>query len=402
MEPRHHSRADTPAVGPRFVALDGLRAVGALAILVTHVGFQSGHAVQGQFAGFLARLDSGVALFFVVSGFLLFRPHVVAHLDGRSRPAPGRYLRNRAVRILPVLWVAVIAAWLLLGDGTTGLYLAHAFLVQIYIPDHFVYGLTQMWSLATEVAFYLVLPAAASALCRGGREAQWVRRTAVALGATIVLGPLWMATSTALGYSLPRLWLPGFIGGFGAGMLLALLSVASDRGILPNRLLQAAGRFPGTSWGLAAALYALGTTPLLGPLDLSEPTPASAALKNILYCLIAVLIVTPCVPRQVDPPALLRSLSGSLGRRLGDTSYGIFAYHVVVLGVVDDSLGLQPFDGRFLTRLLPTLIVTLVLASLSYHLMERPLMRRARRVSPTSDRAGSADEQLSYPPVPQR
>lgn len=368
-------------MGHRFVALDGLRAIGALAILVTHVSFQSGHAVQGHFAGFLARLDSGVALFFVVSGFLLFRPHVAAHLDGRQRPRPRRYLWNRAVRILPVLWLAVAAAWLLLGDGTGLLYLAHALLVQIYIPDHFVHGLTQMWSLATEVAFYLVLPAAASVLCRGDRAATWVRRTAIGLACLVAVGPVWMATTTALGQSLPRLWLPGFVGWFGAGMLLAVLSVASERGIVDNRFIRLAGRFPGTAWGLAAALYALGTTPLLGPLDLSEPTPAAAAVKNLVYCVVAVLLVMPCVPRLTDRPSLLRPLSGPLGRRLGDISYGIFAYHVIVLALVDRILGLSPFDGRFMIRFAPTLVITIVIASLSFYLMERPLMRWARRVN---------------------
>lgn len=362
----------------RFVALDGLRAVGALAVVLTHVGFQSGHSLQGPFSGFLARLDIGVALFFVVSGFLLFRPHVVAHLESRSRPGVRRYLRNRAVRILPVLWVAVLAAWILLGEGSPWQYLAHAVLIQIYIPDHFLQGLTQMWSLATEVAFYLLLPAFAALVCRGDHGRAWLTRLSVVLGSMVIVGPAWMFLTTALGYSLPRLWLPGFIGWFALGMFFAAWSAASERGIVKDAWMAAAGRYPGTCWALAAAMFALVTTPLGGPLALSEPTPGAAATKNLLYGLIGALIVLPCVPRQSAPPTVLRHLSGRVGQRLGEISYGLFAYHVVVLALVERYVGLTFLDGRFLVRLALTLLVTLPLAALSYHLMERPLMNWAR------------------------
>ena len=99
------SGADSAA---RFRAVDGLRLVGALAVMMTHVGFDSGDALRGPFAGLLGRLDSGVAIFFAVSGFVLFRPHVMAHLGGRPRPRVGSYFARRAARILPVLWLCLL------------------------------------------------------------------------------------------------------------------------------------------------------------------------------------------------------------------------------------------------------------------------------------------------------
>lgn len=368
--------------------------------MLTHVGFQSGHSLQGPFSGVLARLDVGVALFFVVSGFLLFRPHAVAHLESRRRPAVRMYLRNRALRIVPVLWVAVLAAWILLGEGSPRLYVAHAFLVQIYIPEHFLQGLTQLWSLATEAAFYLLLPGFAALVCRGRTGRAWVFRLSVVLGSMMILGPLWMFLVTALGHSLPRLWLPGFIGWFAVGMLFAAWSAAADRGIVDDAWMVAAGRYPGTCWALAAALFALATTPLGGPVDLSEPTPGAAATKNLLYCLIGALVVLPCVPRQSAPPRVLRHLSGRVGHLLGEISYGLFAYHVLVLALVERYAGLTFLDGRFLIRLTLTLIVTLPLAALSYHLMERPLMNWARHRRRTAAAVGHAGrEELDSPQV---
>ncbi|MCW2712328.1 MAG: acyltransferase 3, partial [Marmoricola sp.] len=62
--------------GPTFPVLDTLRAVGALAVVTTHVTFQSGDYVRHGIVGaLLSRLDVGVAIFFVLSGFLLSRPY---------------------------------------------------------------------------------------------------------------------------------------------------------------------------------------------------------------------------------------------------------------------------------------------------------------------------------------
>ena len=73
------------------------------------------------------------------------------------------------------------------------------------------------------------------------------------------------------------------------------------------------------------------------------------------------------------------TLGGRAGHFLGDISYGVFAYHVVVLGVVERLTGHVVFTGRFATLFWLTLSASVVLATLSYRLMERPIMRRGRR-----------------------
>ncbi|MGL5851906.1 MAG: acyltransferase family protein, partial [Phycicoccus sp.] len=55
--------------------LEGLRALAAVAVLLTHAGFLSGATGRQVLPGFLARMDIGVAIFFVLSGFLLYLPH---------------------------------------------------------------------------------------------------------------------------------------------------------------------------------------------------------------------------------------------------------------------------------------------------------------------------------------
>ncbi|GAA6526723.1 acyltransferase [Intrasporangium sp. DVR] len=364
----------------RFDALDGLRFVGALAVLTTHVGFDSGDALRGPFASILARLDAGVALFFVVSGFLLFRPHAMAHLEGRHRPRPLAYYARRAARILPPLWIAVAAAALLVRGGSTGDYVAHATLTQIYVDTPLTPGLTQFWSLGTEVAFYLVLPLVAALVCRGPGNASWCRRVLIGFSVLPAVGAAWMAFATVVGHPPARLWLPGYVGWFAVGMGLAVWHAGRSTGVLPVSRLEVLAHHPGTVWALLGALYLLSTSAVAGPIDLTEPTPFQAAAKNLLYAAIGLLAVAPTVlaiPPAAEPRALA-PLTGRAGVWLGRVSYGVFAYHVIALELVNEIPGFAAFTGRFGPRWVLTLAMALLAAAASYYLVERPIMRRVR------------------------
>jgi peptidoglycan/LPS O-acetylase OafA/YrhL len=390
------------ALRRRFGALDGLRAIAALGVLCTHVGFESGDALRGPFRGLLSRLDAGVGVFFVISGFLLYRPHLVAMVEARSRPGTRTYLWHRTLRILPALWIATaLAAVLLVHDKGVGLnqYLRHSALIHIYFENHQVAGLTQMWSLATEGAFYLLLPLLAWFLSRTGLSSRRdVHRQLMVLGFFGVAGPVWMAVAASYGHPSSGLWLPGYLGWFGAGMGLAVWQVARSAGLLPDGFLAKLAANPGTVWAGALAVFALATSPLAGPYDLSPATAGQAATKNLLYALVAVLIVFPAVAStgESTEPRAVRALGGRVGHFLGDISYGVFAYHVVVLGVVERITGHVVFTGGFAMLFWLTLSVSIVLATLSYRFVERPIMRRGRHdrrfdVSPPPEDVPSGD-----------
>ncbi|ADB32161.1 acyltransferase 3 [Kribbella flavida DSM 17836] len=364
----------------RFPALDGLRAVGALAVLTTHVGFQSGDAVNGPFAGVLSRLDVGVAIFFAISGFLLYRPYVVAWFSETEPPLTLPYLRNRALRILPALWVAVVLALLLVPrveDVTWATYLRHASLTQIYVDSPAAGGLTQMWSLATEAAFYLLLPFLARLLISYERPTrQAVRRRLAVLAAFTLLGPVWMAGINATGHPLAGLWLPGYLGWFGVGMGFALWQVARSSGRLGSSALDTLAKIPGTIWAIAAVLLLIAASPIAGPYSLIPPSAGQAFVKNLLYTGIAACVVFPAIAPTRQAAALL---GGRIGHVAGDISYGVFCYHLIVLSLVQQVFGIGPFEGHFALLFWPTLVVSAGVAAASYYLMERPIMRLGRR-----------------------
>ena len=95
----------------RHPPIDGLRAIAAIAVLLTHVSIYSGLvAAGGDAARYAQRLEVGVAIFFVISGFVLYRPFLQARLDARELPRVGRYGSRRALRIVPAYWLALTVA----------------------------------------------------------------------------------------------------------------------------------------------------------------------------------------------------------------------------------------------------------------------------------------------------
>lgn len=361
--------------GGRLPALDALRAVGATAVVGHHVGFATGATANEHWGGWLARLDVGVAIFFVLSGFLLFRPWALNAATDRPRPRTGRYLWRRALRILPAYWLTVATCLIVLpqnqpASGTD--WLRHLTFTQIYSPDLLRHGLSQTWSLATEVAFYLLLPLVAAAAV--GRTWRPVRTVAIAGGGLLVTAG-WLAAMAAgwLDMGLHTTWLPAYGGWFGAGMALGAAHAALRTGTAPAvfRLLDDVGAAPIACWAAAVGLLAIATTPVAGPRDLAEPTAAEFAVKLTLYLAVAVLILIPVAFGR--PTRVRAALSAAPARWLGLVSYGLFLWHPLVLEliyIVDD----RPlFTGGLLSTFVLTMAGGLLYAAVSWYGVERPL-----------------------------
>ena len=170
--PRHSAQTG------RLIEIESLRGVAASSILLFHCWLFSSAAVftwnLGPFTAFMQPLQSGVTLFFVLSGFLLYRPVARAVLGGSSPPRVLPYLRSRALRILPAYWVVLAVSGFVLQSSTAqfvsgrgvipgaltdpGTLTSDLLLVQTYHARTIWTGILPAWSLTVEVAFYLVLP----------------------------------------------------------------------------------------------------------------------------------------------------------------------------------------------------------------------------------------------------
>lgn len=385
-------------VDETFPHIDVLRAVGAMAVLTTHVGFTSGdYLANGTVGALLSRLDIGVALFFVLSGFLLSRGWLVRALAGRPAPATGHYLWKRALRILPVYVVTATLALALIdanADLGWGDRVATYLLASTLVDTTFPAGLTHMWSLMVELHFYLLLPLLM--MVGVGRRLRPARLLAV-LGVLLAVSVWWHLDGAARigGNSLvatPQ-WLPGYLDWFAVGIGLALASVLhrAGRGGRVVAGLRTLAAQPGVCWLLALGLLLVATTPLAGPLVLTPPTDAESLTKNLLYAAIGGLVVLPAVLRDTpaEPAVFDRLLLHPAARHLGQTSYGLFCLHILVIHLLLAQTDWDVFTAPFWPLWLLTTAVSLVAAELAYRLVERPALRLKGRHPLSRRRPGS-------------
>lgn len=374
----------------RFPALDGVRALAAFGVVATHAGFNSGRSIDsGPFAPLLARLDFGVTLFFLLSGFVIYRPFVVSGLAGR-RPAPIRpFLLRRAARILPAYWLTVTVVLAFFGARPAGpvQWVRYLLLSQTYVGGPVDPSLTQMWTLSVELMFYLLVPLAAWWACApAGGSTELIRRNlAVLTGmAVIAIGANVAEHVCDLTGSRPLIWLPANLDWFALGMLLALISacteharrtpVASPSWFATARTIAAS---TGLCWALAALVFWFATLPVAGPRLLLVPTGWEWSIKHYLYGSCAVLLLLPLTLGSVDRAG--RALRSGPMRYLGEISYGVYLWHLMLLIALQRWLGYRTFEGHFWVLLLSTAAGAVLLASLSWWLIERPLMRWSAR-----------------------
>ncbi|WP_135459233.1 acyltransferase [Mycobacterium sp. DL99] len=357
----------------RVASLTGVRAVAAMTVMGTHAAYGTGLLSHGYLGLMSARLEVGVAIFFVLSGLLLFRPWVQAAASGADAPSTRRYARNRFRRIMPAYVVTVLVVYGIYelrpvqpnpGHTWPGL-LRNLTLTQIYGDNYFAeylhQGLSQMWSLAVEVAFYAVLPLLAYlllvALCR-----RRFRPVLLLAGLTVLaaVSPVWLVLLHNTEW-MPvggGAWLPHYLVWFVGGMVLAVLGTMGVR-------CYAMAALP-----LALACYLVVSTPIAGittavSLDLTEDLA-----KTMFYAIIATLVVAPLA---LGGNGLYARLMGSRPMVwLGEISYEVFLLHVVAMDLVMAFvLGWHVYTGSATVLFIVTLVFTVPFAWL-LHRLTRP------------------------------
>jgi peptidoglycan/LPS O-acetylase OafA/YrhL len=359
----------------RVASLTGVRAVAALLVVLTHAAYTTGKYPQNYFGLVCSRMEIGVPIFFVLSGFLLFRPWVQAAVTGRPPPSVRRYAWHRVRRIMPAYAVTVLAAYAVYHFRTAGPNPGHTWtglfrnltLTQIYTDNYlFSYlhqGLTQTWSLAVEVGFYVVLPLLAYLLLVTMCRHAWRPGVLiVGLAALAAVSPLWLWLVHTVDW-LPdgaRLWLPTYLVWFVGGMLLAVLQPIGVRAY-------ALACIP-----LAVVCYLIVSTPIAG-----EPTTSPAGLPEALaktgfYVVIATLMVAPLALGNRGLYA--RVMASRPMVFLGEISYEIFLIHLITMEVVMVEMLRYPiYTGSMLALFVATMAVTVPLAW---------LLHRCTRVRP--------------------
>ncbi len=362
----------TPSAAIRYPSLDGVRGLAVLMVLVWHYLPCQVTRDAGWWAPYLRRVlyvtGSGVDLFFALSGFLIVG--ILLDRKGRVGYFSTFYLR-RTCRIFPLYflmlglyviareWSGLPAApwqWLF-GDGIPLASYA-TFTQNIFMAMKPGFGpgwLAVTWSLAVEEQFYLIIPLLVLLLD--------ARRIAIVLASILLVLPLVRLLSPGFHNYVNLPWRADPLL---AGACVALL-VRWERGIE-------------LAWRIKRPLLVAGFV-MLSLVGVMILFPGwLGVFDHTLYALLYGLVIL--IARLEMIPTLCQLLRSRFLHWLGLVSYGIYLIHQPVSGLLHGLLKhQQPQISGFsdaLVTLLATLL-TLVLAWLSYHFLEMPILRMAHR-----------------------
>jgi peptidoglycan/LPS O-acetylase OafA/YrhL len=361
---------------------DAIRAIACLGIVCFHVGtgalyasgnldgsgghytWMTGYGEVGRVA--LRSFSTGFYLFFMLSGFLVSAPFVAAFVEGRPRPRLLPFLRNRAVRLLPAAWV--LFAFVILRHGTQGASPGELLSMFTLTDDQVDHPLApfigQTWTVRVDMTFYVLVPLAAALAVRlfgkrlgvvGRRRAVWI---ATALVAAVPLTVSALVTQTTAATRSPAVLLILFMPG------VALAAALAGRG-QPARGTRRLG-------ALATAVSLAGMLILIAyPRDqLSLPIKLGIVAAGAAMAIGGLILLE----RRIGRP--WRWMQSRPVKWIGRRTYGVYLWHLAVMGELYVLFSHNPHPGRTYVALLPLVLLgTVAVAELSWRFVERPAMR---------------------------
>jgi peptidoglycan/LPS O-acetylase OafA/YrhL len=349
-----------------MIQLDGLRALAVLAVLLSHFGASNSLIVRSLPWG-----SMGVRLFFVLSGFLITGILLKCREFQNSGQAAGgligKFYARRFLRIFPVYYAVLFVATLVNIRPVRDYFwwhLTYMSNIRYALQGSFAGPGSHFWSLAVEEQFYLIWPLLVLFVPKRGLVPLNVAIVALAVG--------FRSLGAAMGWNSLALQIYplGCLDALGFGSLLAVLT--SGGRIWPPAvhrfarvgfwcgllLLVFLAKVNGEAWGqkLGVALQVFGMALVFVALVAWGARGMGGIAGSFLSW----------------PPLVY----------IGKISYGMYVYHAfmpVVAPRVFGFFGLHPFYQRF-DAILNT-ILTILLASASWHFFESPINRIKERFS---------------------
>ncbi len=320
---------------------------------------------------------AGVQLFFTISGFLITRILLAARDD--THPFRSFYIR-RALRIFPIYYLFLLALiWVHVDAGATErlqslpYYVLYIQNVPSVMLDTGLVAADHTWSLAIEEQFYWLWPAVVLLLSPS--------RVRYLVAGFFFAAPLWRLLVVGTGASpyLATGTLPSQMDSIVVGSAIAL---AVHAGLSPSKLRRAG--WVGLGAGGAGVLILGAIIGFLSFWFIDEWATATGGFLfptalALLFGGTTALIVSGLTPRVLERRELVWT---------GKVSYGIYLYHGLVFFLLDDRFGsLEDTAAGELVLMTSKLLLTFVVAGLSWRFVERPLLALKDRWAPPMPRS---------------
>lgn len=413
-----HTAVPELSAGTHFPCLDAYRGIGMTMVLLNHAAYATGFVFRdtpvAQFFGpLIARLDLSVPMFFVMSGFLLYRPFAKATLAARA-PLPIRtFYRRRALRIFPAYWVALVGIGVIFGlqiaswKGWIGnALLLPAFGVPVQVCNeagacHVAYGITQAWSIGVEATFYLLLPLYAALVTKLSAGRNRRQMVTILLGGLVVLYLVGVAFRLFVVVTEPSwseqslLVLPMYLDLFAVGMAIAVLSAAVSGTDAIPRAAAWFGEHPAVCWLLALAIF-LAVSRMSPPNRPFGLNGAEYMPRQFAYGIAAAFWLWPAIFGDQTKGRLRRTLSSRFLVYLGGISLSFYLWHLVLIEkakewTIPDYAGLKElaahpppgntlaplatFQGNYVKVVVIAWTLSFVVATVLFYLVELPFLR---------------------------
>jgi peptidoglycan/LPS O-acetylase OafA/YrhL len=351
--------------------LDGVRALAVLGVLVHHLLDQD---LIPAFFSYASFGHVGVRLFFVLSGFLitiiLLRSRVKKSGTGASRFWEVRqfYIR-RFLRIFPLYYFVILCGAVInISPIREQLWWLATYLFNFKVASlgWFPDAISHFWSLAVEEQFYMVWP--------------WLilfspRRALLPLSLLVVIiGPISRAWMLVFGVSGPALFVvtPSCLDALGSG---AAMAIACGGGHIKEKLVSRL-----TWFALPTGLVLIVVLELVAR---ASHWAYAGHVHVVLYDTALALVFCWLVASASF------GFSGKTGRflsfapiaYLGRIAYGIYVYHLLLAAPIFElgrAIGLS-WEWKGYGYFVASSLTTVAVASLSWHLFEKPLNDLKRR-----------------------
>lgn len=349
--------------------LESLRGWAILLVVAFHYfGIMAGGSLAGReqapvWLKVVAAGNTGVTLFFVLSGFLLSRPYWAAMRNGGSRPSFSRFYMSRVLRIVPAYYLTILVALLVTGKEKV-------LKALLFVPlgfEAYPFALP-WWTLSTELQFYLLLPLGMTL---------WLHR----ITRPLTLLGLFVWSIAHLYFFHKEGWLSatngwdntlfGRGGNFLIGMLFARVQVSSTFSLLEKLRFASWMLLLGCLAGLA---YMLCWASVMGLHQAQEQLPMLHNLEALLWggVLLSLIAVSGLGKRLLVNPLLAH---------IGKISYSMYLVHLPIQFYL--LMPLRKAAGFTIdfahTNIWPLLILSIACiwgaSVLGYYLIEQPFLR---------------------------
>lgn len=355
-----------------FIQLDGLRCMAILCVMANH--WMPLDLFRIIPFGFL-----GVTLFFVLSGFLITNILLTAR-ENNKLGAEGffwilkQFYIRRILRIFPVYYATILGLILIFGFSRMQesipwllFYMTNIFFIKI---GNYFGLINHFWTLAVEEQFYIIWP-----LFILRCPKRWLLKGMISVAVFAVLVRAYMESLNYPDF-LIAIFTPSCFDSLGAGAILAFLYVYYKKrleAILEKKFIFLAAAF------ISGAIMII--SGFVKPLPLADNV-----FLRLVYSVFCFFIVGKALQGYKNFGKII--LENRAAVYLGKISYGLYIFHFFMSDIFYKIAREYPAAGSVLKPLLKNsfsrlgifFISTVLLATISWYLLEKPINDLKKRI----------------------